>query len=236
MPPIGIAGRGIMSPHTLDTFVAPHLSELTECNAPDLEDVVKSSGLWLVHFVMNSSLRINYGPKGLIMGFLRRSQAAVDEYRLGRQHLLAWVSANRETRRLSDILNALRHMEAAIGLLYQALLLAHQVAKQVDPTIGRLYTSGDGSPEGRMGLLYNASRHSDERLAKSASEGLTSPVWLTNAGIEATGARLLWTELEGLVGALASTATYLSNPPDQQPPSRDKGSALEANAGVRSGG
>lgn len=204
-------GRGYMTNHTLDRFVAPHLSQLTQCNAPDISQIVEESELWLVHFIMNSSLRfkIEDPSRQLIFGFLRRAQAAVDEYRLGRNHLLGWVTASREGRKISDALAALRHMEACLGLLYQALLLAKELVKAE-----ALYRKNDGSPVERLNRLYNASHHSESRFAAGqVPESATSPLWITDAGIASLEGDLTFNELEELFREVAQTATFLSNPP-----------------------
>jgi len=106
-----------MSNYALDRFVAPHLSELTECNAREISSIVGQSEFWLVHFILNTTLRfqIEDPARQLIFGFPRRAQAAVDEYQMGQVSLARWVGASREDRRISDVLRALRHLEAFLG-------------------------------------------------------------------------------------------------------------------------
>ncbi|KAF5429912.1 hypothetical protein C5S36_14385 [Candidatus Methanophagaceae archaeon] len=53
MTVINLSGSARLSDYTLDIFIAPKLSKLNECNAPDLSDLTDQ---WLNNFILNNRL------------------------------------------------------------------------------------------------------------------------------------------------------------------------------------
>jgi len=79
MTVINLSGSARLSDSTLDIFIAPKLSKLTECNAPDLSDLTDQ---WLNKFILNKFLNLNLPDKekAYLLNFLRRVEAAFYEY------------------------------------------------------------------------------------------------------------------------------------------------------------
>jgi len=73
----------------LDTYGAPGLSALTECNAPEIDEPPN----YLGSFVLNSILAMRYAdPVGrMVFTYGRRAEHAVREYRVGRELLKSYV-------------------------------------------------------------------------------------------------------------------------------------------------
>jgi hypothetical protein len=116
----------------LDTFGALHLSELSLCGAPALDEPPN----YLGSFVLNSiiHLRHNHPIGKLILMFGRRVEHAVREYRHGRQLLLAYVSRLPQTN--NHFLHAMRartHFEECIGSAYQVGALLMRVVELTAP-------------------------------------------------------------------------------------------------------
>ena len=72
-----------LTSYALDTFVAPKLSRLTQCNAPGLTHLQDS---WLTNFVLNPMLlaRIPEEQRKEIFNLLRRSEGAFYAYQNAR--------------------------------------------------------------------------------------------------------------------------------------------------------
>jgi hypothetical protein len=89
---------------------------------------------------------------------------------------------------------------------YQARLLADFGNKTV-------FTPNDGSPEERLNLLYNRSKHVDSaiRNGQMPPEG-TLAVWLTNDGLESTDGHLSFAELAAILTELAVLARIFEDP------------------------
>ena len=79
----GMAGYGAF---VVDGFGAPHLSKLTECGAPEIDEPQN----YLGSFVLNNLFAVRYSDpmKRLTLMFGRRADSAVREYRTGRELLL----------------------------------------------------------------------------------------------------------------------------------------------------
>jgi hypothetical protein len=162
----------------LDKYGAPKLSELTECNAPTLEDPAN----YLGSFILNNIFTMNYPDplRRIALIFGRRVIHAVREYTIGREFLSAYVVKLEQTN--SHFLQAMRsttHFEQCVGSACQAGAL-----------LGRIYElTGEPPPrderEGRLRKIWNRSKHFDEDVIdhKVSSAEITAPVWLTNHGI-----------------------------------------------------
>lgn len=70
------------SNYALDKFVAPKLSELTQCGIPNITSRWEEAEHWIANFILNSMLRVSIDskPKQYIIFFLGRSESAVREY------------------------------------------------------------------------------------------------------------------------------------------------------------
>ena len=187
----------------LDTFFAQEISSLTSCDAPDLSDEFEQSEYWVNNFILNSIFRVNIKVelKPLIFGVLRRAQMALVEYENGRVALLDFLGGPKE--RISVYFRALYHVEIAATLLYQGYEL---ISKLVDKP---LYEPGDDSPIQRLNAVYNISKHLE---SSTIEEGHLHAVWLTNAGIAASRARLSWNEFGKLITDLGRLADGVSDP------------------------
>jgi len=60
MTVINLSGSARLSDYTLDIFIAPKLSKLTECNASDLSDLTDQ---WLDNFILNNIFKLNLPDK-----------------------------------------------------------------------------------------------------------------------------------------------------------------------------
>jgi hypothetical protein len=78
------------SAYALDNFIAPKLSLLNVCNAPDVPELPNNYG----SLVLNQALFTIYTDpvKVLLLNFIRRLRSAIGEYRSGREHLVQYVS------------------------------------------------------------------------------------------------------------------------------------------------
>ena len=194
-----------------DKFLAPKVSELTECGAKALELGSSHPATWLPNFVLNSILRVSWSEPARQLAFMivRRADAAVEAYEAGRHELQMFVLKGQglAVQRYS---RALMHFETCLATTYQAWMLFRQLHAEKP----RLFERGDRTDFERLNSLYNTSKHADEMIASGrfAPES-TLPIWIVNAGLQTTTSLLTFEELAGMLASLARVAGHLSNPP-----------------------
>lgn len=196
------------SNYALDTFVAPDLSKLTECNIAHISTYSSQSNHWVSNFLMNSIFHnsVEPKPKQYCVFFLRRAEASFREYEYARLALYDYVSGERE--RVSVYFKALFHIEACIGQMWQAYSQSMKFRNNVTGREDLIYNPGDSSAYEHLNKLYNISRYAGDNI----SENSTLPIWLTNIGIVARDANISFENLKNLLTEIGDWANKLSNP------------------------
>jgi hypothetical protein len=117
MTVINMSGSARLSDYTLDIFIAPKLSKLTECSASDLSDLTDQ---WLDNFILNNIFKFDSPDtdKAYLLNFLRRVEAVFYEYNKARNALTEYITTDRN--RISPIFHALNHFETLFAQLHQA--------------------------------------------------------------------------------------------------------------------
>jgi len=198
----------VLSKYSMDTFIAPRLSELTKAIAPDLHSCTKEYGNWVINFVLNTIFRVRIIERNrqLIMYFLRKVEGAFQEYHEGRYFLENYIK-NRN-KAISSYFHSLRHFEAAMSLAYQAFETIRTMIKE------KLFTKENGTPLQRLNRLQNLSKHTNKEISRSDFSGeFNISIWLTNEGIESHDTTLSFSEFSLLLIDLAKLAEVISNPP-----------------------
>jgi len=200
---MGEASGGRLTNYALDKFVAPKLSELTECNIPDMSTHSSQSDSWVANFILNSIF--NFGANSeftqYAIYFLRRAEAAFREY--GNTKITLYNYVNKQHKNVSVYFEILFHVEACIAQMWQACDATIKFSKGK-----KLYNRGDGSAYQSLNDLYNISKHGE----KNIQENSTVLIWLTNIGIESDTARISFDELASLLGEIGDWSDTLSNP------------------------
>jgi len=206
-----------LSNYALDTFVAPHLSELTSIGAPDLEGCAAQYGHWVNNFIFNTILGVPLKDRNrqLYLYFLRKVEGAFQEYHEGRDFLASYVQKGNGA--VSAYYHALRHFETALLLAYHAYDTVRTMIQE------NLFKQNDGSSLQRLNRLQNISKHANEKLERGEIPGKPSvPIWLTNTAIECADTALSFSEFAELMEELARLAEMLSNPRVNKEKSRAK--------------
>lgn len=196
---------------------APHITELTEFNAPLMEEY-KGMTHGLIHqFIILSSFSAKYPDKmhkfGLI--FLRKTELVFEEYFVAISDLANYVKQNilyndNPADQLSDYFRILHRFEIIISQLYQANMVLQKFL--VLEKHERFWSKGDGSSLERVNILYNYIKHAEDKIDK----GLELPgyqIWLTNSGISCEETTVSFEELSALLIDLADNAKFYGNPP-----------------------
>lgn len=198
----------VLSKYSMDTFIAPRLSELTKAIAPDLHSCTKEYGNWVINFILNTIFRVRIIERNrqLIMYFLRKVEGAFQEYHEGRYFLENYIK-NRN-KAISSYFHSLRHFEAAMSLAYQAFETIRTMIEE------KLFTKENGTPLQRLNRLQNLSKHTNKEISRSDFSGeFNISIWLTNEGIESHDTTLSFSEFSLLLIDLAKLAEVISNPP-----------------------
>lgn len=201
------------SNYFLDKFIAPGVSEFTEAEIPDMSNHDPQTKVWLANYVLNSGLRGNFTSPGNAYAFnyLRRSTAAFTEHDQARQATLAFL-ANRES--VSNYAAAVLHWEFFAGQAWHGLMLLRGFLKfQTNEDVPLPFEQGTDSVQERVNLLYNSMKHAESRIERGQIlEGATTPVWLTNEGIQSTDAMLTYADTAETLRDIAEWAGFLVDP------------------------
>lgn len=165
-----------LSNYALNTFIAPRLSELTECNANDMSHLKEK---WLNNYILNTIVKIGETNEknAYFINFLRRAEAIFNEYENARIALIKYISSERNN--ISPYFKALLHFETFFAQLHQA----YQLIKTL--TGHEAYEPGDNSILDRVRKIHNTSKHMNERIEKSSKiDKKTCAIWITNEGVE----------------------------------------------------
>jgi len=201
------------SSQLLNLFGAPELSELTVCGAKELSQLPDylSAAIWN-HIV--GAAHPDTSVRHLDLAFLRRTNAAAEEYSTGRSYLRRYIEGlEAGEHRLVAYLSALTHFEQCLSAIWQAAELFNRMEHKV---LGRdlnnldLFKRGDNSDLERINKLNNVARHFSAKQAEQTS----TPIWITNVGLKCADAALTFDELHENVMALSEAArqTFIEIP------------------------
>jgi hypothetical protein len=194
-----------LSNHARDTFVAPHLSKLTDVGAPDIREQEKS---WVNNYILNTIFKfsIDYPHRQLGLRVLLSIEAAFQEYQAGRESMGVYVE---KRHNISSYFHALRHFETSALSAYHAYDTIRTMIKK------NLFTQNDRSPLQRLNHLQNIVKHANKDMGqRKVPEGFTVPIWVTNIGLECHDkTELSFSEFADLMTDLAKLADMISQPP-----------------------
>jgi len=200
--------NGRLSNYALDNFIAPKLSQLNKCIAPDVSKQYKESPHWLYNFILNMMLRfkIEGRDRQYRLFFLRRAQTAFREYDIARHMLQKYINSDEQNIEL--FVESLFHFETCIAQMWQAYDQTRRYLSSKNENYKDIYTKGDGSPYERLNMLYNITRYGGDNISVDG----TVAMWITNDGLEAKDASITFDELAKLLGEIGYLADKLSNP------------------------
>ncbi|HUY92904.1 MAG TPA: hypothetical protein VMV10_29510 [Pirellulales bacterium] len=195
----------MLTSYSLDRFVAPELSKLTACGAPELP---AREGEWLSRFALGTIFHNRVGAPHKLYSFsyLRKVEAAIEEYQMAHGFLLRYVDGGRRT---SDYFRSLRHFENCLAMAYQAMLIVQAMAKQAGEKKGpKFFEQGDGSLLERINRLYNDSKHIDGAIVRGdfPHDEATLVIWLANDRIRSKACDVAYQELHEFLLELAKWA------------------------------
>jgi hypothetical protein len=200
----------------LNQFV-PHITELTECNAPSLEEYSDMSHGLISQFIILSSFSAKYPAlqHKYALVFLRKTEAVFQEYFssvkslkyfVSQQHILYNENPNQQ---LSQYFEILHRIEILIALICQAFMVLENFL--VLEKHERFWTKGDGTALERINILYNFTKHAEDKI----SQGLELPgyqLWLSNDGVSCEKGSVTFTEISKVLIDIADNAKYYGNP------------------------
>ncbi len=128
-----------MSNFARDTFVAPHMSAFTNASIPDVS--ADNPHRWLSAFILNSMVRAQVAApdRQYMFNFLRRAEAAFEEYGVARQRTLDFLAAPDS---VSQYVAAIFHWEVFLSQCWQAYRLLGRFLRLGNKD---LFARGDGS-------------------------------------------------------------------------------------------
>lgn len=181
----------------VELFISARASAINTCGASDMKVKVPESAHWLSNFGL-AVIFNDFPPAAMrpfVINFIRRVHGAFLEYDIARREVLNLVKDG--NGRWSPYFAALTNFEVTVAQLYLAM---DSIRKHSNHDF---FTTGDGSFEERLNLVYNASKH---QLAKKEL-----PVWFTNEGLACTDAVLTFVEIEDFMLKMADVVKGLCN-------------------------
>jgi hypothetical protein len=195
------------SPYFIDNYIGTKISEFTSADVPDASGLFAEEPYWLFNFILNSSLRAEVASpqREYRFHYLRRATSAFSEYGAARVATLKFVAATTQTFR--PYFDALDHWEGYLGSACHALRTLAAIG-------GQKNVFDDKTTDlGRLNALYNEMKHAESRIENGQMpERGTSPVWLTNDGLESTDARLGYGEAFEILRLVGRYAHALEDP------------------------
>ncbi|MEX0998841.1 MAG: hypothetical protein WD000_02615 [Thermodesulfobacteriota bacterium] len=199
-----------LSDYAKDTFVAPELSKLTECNAIDMTRHNPQCKHWVANFALNSMLRVNVANphRAYIFMFLRRAEMSFHEHENGRLSLQNYIYHRSQRKDAIDLfLRAVYHFENFMAQSYQAFLIMRKMTGE------DFFAKGDGSVLERLSLLHGRSKHAENTInSEQLPTDATIPVWLSNGGLCAENIEISYNEMAEILKDVSTIADRLSNP------------------------
>jgi hypothetical protein len=184
------------SAFVLDTLLAPKLSELTRCGAPELPDF-PNYRFSLILNQLFSGIQYRDYTRILLNGFIGRLAEATKEYQAARICLDRYVSRLPEHDRLGEYWKSLMHFEVVVLRLHLAITCLGGAVQSVGID-SPIFKRGDTSDYDRLRLINNRIKHFDEDIQEALSKKRAvpiTPLWITNDGIESSEAKLTFLEL-----------------------------------------
>jgi hypothetical protein len=170
----------------LDSIVAPEMSQVTICSAPDIPEPRASLATYFLRSALGRPYPDQLRPPANV--YLHRWTLALSEYRAGRECLSRYVAGLPETNNRTGLfLSAVGHFEHSVIDAYLAILAFKRFVRQIGDDEWKPFKPGDGSPADRLNKLYNVIKHFDERFEMGQKLGHPSvypaPLWITNDGL-----------------------------------------------------
>lgn len=194
---------------------APHIAELTKCNLPPMEEQKNISRSLINSFILNSAFFAKY-PEPMHqygISFLRKTEAAFQEYYYALELLSIYVNTHilyndKPNEKLSQYFEILHRFEVLISQIYQAYMVFEKFLNLEKH--GRFWKKGDGSSLEKISVLYNFSKHAEDKIKETPSlPGYH--IWLTNSGVSCEQEAISFFEISELLQELAENASYYSN-------------------------
>jgi hypothetical protein len=195
-----------LSDDAKDRYIVPGMSAFTTATIEDMSETSAEQKHWVGNFLLNSIFRarVNGPTKPTLLNFLRRADAAFDEYSLARSRTLAYLAS---PNAVMEYLAAITHREVFLSQAYQAYCI-------LDMGQGSLFRKHDGSVLERLNLLYGRAKHIEKAIAAVGQlpENGTLAIWLTNDGLRSTDSYLTFGETAEILRDLARFADTLQDP------------------------
>lgn len=192
----------------LDRYLAPQVSRFTEADIPILDELQAVSRHWIGNHFLNSVWRRAHpeGRRQMVFNFLRRADAAIEEYVLAKAATLEFLQGGGQAVRAYTV--ALHHWETCLERGWLAARLFQKIFG-----VEKLFDKGDGSHWERLNRLQNDAKHTDARIEAGEHPG-GSPlvVWMENDGMRSLNAAVSWQEIVDFLHALRLCADIVEDP------------------------
>ncbi len=200
---------GRLSSYSIDKFIAPNASLLTGAIILDMSDFDAQSEHWVENYVLNSMLRAAWELpiNSYVYNYLRRAIGAFREHGFARTETLLFIETDQQSSKKYTL--ALFHWEIFLGQSWHA----YKTLQTCFLNGAKLYAKGENSALERLNKLYNQMKHFESRIKNAQiPEGATTPVWITNVGLESSDTRLTFTETKEILEEIATWANILQDP------------------------
>ena len=163
-----------LSAHVLDNLIAPNLSALGACGAPDVPELPNYRGSLILNHIL-SGARYSEQTRVLLSGFVIRLGEAISEYRLGRHRLLEYVAALPE-QNIGAHRRAVTHFETCVLRLHLCIRLLEAIGKAFPGDNPPVYVQKDNSEYDRLRKLSNRIKRFDDDVDDAVRKNQPLPL------------------------------------------------------------
>lgn len=198
----------------LNWFIAPGISELTACDAPDISAKHPQASHWLANHFLNSVLRGSFKNKyrQYALNLIFRAQTAFAEYHDARSLTVEFLGKGRPDYPASrTYFRAIARWEACFLNLQIFIDVLNKLKRELNDQ--PVFKDCDGTPEQRAYEMANTVKHwGADVSANRHSESDTIPLWITNLGLQTHLHQITYSELAALISEAAKIAEELQDP------------------------
>lgn len=202
------------NPKLLDRHLAPGISSLVTCDAPDISDDHPEAPHWLANNFLNSMFRGTYKNKfrQYAANQIYRAQVAFADYHEARTSTLHFLQAgNPHNPAIRAYFKAVSRWESCLLNLQIFIDVMNRMKKDLGDE--PVFKGNDGTAVQRAYGIANVIKHFGSDIAAGRhDERDTVPLWLTNTGFSTRVCELTYQELAKLVSEVAMAANELQDP------------------------
>lgn len=196
---------------TLERFVAPKLSQLSACNAPQLDPIGPNLAMIMMEALFGHLPAKSDAQLVGIVYIWRTANTGTLSYVKGREAIHEFVQKEEKSQNISLYYNAIMHYELCISNAVFSMNTAVRHFHFMGISLpgskverGKVVYEDSFGLE-KMRLVYNRIKHFDEDVDRALLKGTSppvAPIWFSNDAVESDKAAVTFEEIASILRKL----------------------------------